>query len=140
MTKSEKIIRDGIKAEIKRSKVYALRAWVFIFKCQTPTEHKLHNTLFLNEVGLNNHFKEYPCFRSIVVHALKNQKSVNKPLLTRSQWNLVQNTNKLSKYWRQINFLDTSDQSEVEQLRIALSNHIDGLDDLPNFKMPEDLT
>ena len=137
MTKSEIKTKNEIRAFIKSSKVNALRAWIFIFKCQTPSEHALHNTLYRNDVGMNNHFKEYPMFQSIVVHALRNQTNPSRRyLLTKSQWNIVQNTDKLAKYWRQINFLINSTEPEMEQLRIALAHHVDGLDDLPNFKMP----
>ena len=136
MTNYEIKTRNEIRAFIKSSKLNALRAWVFIFKAQTPSEHALKNTLFLNNVGLNNHFSEHRTFESILAYVYNNQASPTKKyLLTKSQWNLVQNTDKLSKYWRQINFMLTSENPEMELVRIALKHHVDGKDDIPTFQL-----
>ena len=138
LSKKDREVRNQIIALISgiKGRIFALRAWIFIFKSQTATEHDLGFTIFKNDVGVSNWKNEHNTFLTILDHAKKNQKSKNKNyLLTRKEWNLVQNTNKLSKYWRQINFLITSDHPEIEQIRIALEYHVSGSDDVPTFKL-----
>ena len=115
---------------IKESKVSTLKFVMFLLNSQTTSE-LLNGTWAKNDCGLN--IKDDKFFSSILYYVNRNSQKNKDYLLTRKQWDILQNTTKLSKYHRQIDIFLNSKNYKVSQLRIAVNHHVKGSDDLPSF-------
>jgi len=126
---------------IKEDRIFAIMAIFFIQACQTAEELTNMQTKYKNLIGWNNHISyngnTESNFFAVIINQINRRLRNNskKPLLTASQWSILQGTDKLSKYWEQIDVMVSSEHPFADVVKTAMINHKkeNGSKDLPAF-------